>query len=193
MTSLCDAMVRRPEAFGFPVWRCTPGVALLVREGTPPGRRPAAVGADWPCTPPRARAFGGTVPSPGTYIPRGPRRGGSWRPWGLASLVLHPGRAPSVARSQVLIPIVSASQPSTSQPTGLNTGWDGARSKVGPRGCTSRPVLANSGGGTRGRRGRSGGPQPAQAGHVRMGPLPVSSRRARRGRDLCRVPGTRPR
>ena len=67
MTSLCDAMVRRPEAFGFPVWRCTPGVALLVHEGTSPGRGPAAVGADWPCTPPRARAFGGTVPSPDTY------------------------------------------------------------------------------------------------------------------------------
>ena len=67
MTSLCDAMVGRPGAFGFPVWRCTPGVALLVREGTPPGRRPAAVGADWPCTPPRARAFSGTVPGPDTY------------------------------------------------------------------------------------------------------------------------------
>ena len=35
------------------------GFALLVQAGTSPGWGPAAVGADRPCTPPCARAFGG--------------------------------------------------------------------------------------------------------------------------------------
>ena len=42
------------EPSGYPY-----GLALLVHEGTSQGWGPAAVGADWPCTPPCARAFGG--------------------------------------------------------------------------------------------------------------------------------------
>ena len=42
------------EPSGYPY-----GLALLVQAGTSPGWGPAAVGADRPCTPPCARAFGG--------------------------------------------------------------------------------------------------------------------------------------